>query len=115
MEKSKDYYKHHRIGGRAGKMRLEHHLVWEKANGLIPEGYEIHHIDQNKKNNDLENLTCVTVSDHQRIHSPYFAKYDGVWMRVCKDCKTLSEPTRYTICNCCRARRARIERRIKKL
>lgn len=111
---SNESYFHRRIGGRKGKMRLAHHIVWEEANGLIPENYEIHHIDHNKKNNDLENLKLVTVSDHQRIHSPYFGLLNGQWMRICSDCKTIGPVARNTICDPCRARRARIERRTKR-
>ena len=28
-----------------------HRFVWEENNGVIPKGYEIHHIDFNKSNN----------------------------------------------------------------
>lgn len=37
-----------------------HKLVWEAFNGPIPEGYEINHIDENKLNNSLDNLSLVT-------------------------------------------------------
>ncbi len=110
-----DAYKHRRIGGRAGKMRLAHHIIWEKANGPIPENMEIHHIDSNKQNNDLENLMLLSVSDHQRIHSPYFALLDGKWARICRYCKKISKINERTTCDDCRARMARIERRSKKL
>lgn len=109
----KDSYFHKRIGGRKGKMRLAHHILWEQANGPIPEDYEIHHIDNDKKNNDLENLKLVTVSDHQRIHSPFFAILDNNWVRVCKDCRNVVKVCRNSICDSCRARRERIRRRNK--
>lgn len=107
----KDSYKHRRIGGRAGKMRLAHHILWEEANGPIPDGYEIHHLDENKQNNDLENLVCLTVADHQKMHSPYFGKLNGEWVRICKRCKTVGAPKVRPTCDDCRARMARIERR----
>lgn len=107
-------YLHKRIGGRKGKMRLLHHVVWEAAHGNIPEGYEIHHIDCNKKNNDLENLELLTVSDHQKTHSPYFGKLNGEWVRICKYCKTIAKPKLRPTCDDCRARMARIERRTKR-
>lgn len=31
---------------------------------------QIHHIDLNRENNDLENLLCVCANCHQRAHSP---------------------------------------------
>lgn len=42
--------------------------IWEKANGRIPPGYEIHHIDGDRDNNSLENLTCVSIQEHYDIH-----------------------------------------------
>jgi hypothetical protein len=107
-------YLHKRVGGRAGKMRLAHHLVWEKEYGPIEKGYQIHHLDGNKKNNDLENLAKVTTSTHQRIHSPHFGLLNGEWMRICTDCRRIGVTTKRPCCDECRARRARIERRTKK-
>jgi len=45
-----------------------HRRVWERHYGPIPRGYEIHHIDGNRKNNDLENLKLVTIQEHYDIH-----------------------------------------------
>ena len=42
-----------------GKVYGVHRLLWEKANGAIPEGYVIDHIDRNPMNNDLSNLRAV--------------------------------------------------------
>lgn len=54
--------------------------IWEDAHGEIPvdeqgRKYEIHHIDGNPKNNDLVNLTCVSIADHYIIHYE-----QGDWM-----------------------------------
>lgn len=46
-----------------------HRYLWEKANGKIPEGYEIHHKDGDKRNNDLDNLEMLTVTDHRERHN----------------------------------------------
>jgi len=35
---------------------------------LIPQGFEIHHRDENPENNDFENLICVHQIDHNKLH-----------------------------------------------
>ena len=50
-------------------MNLRLHIdVWKFHNGDIPKGYEIHHIDQNKDNNQIENLQCLTRKEHVSVH-----------------------------------------------
>jgi hypothetical protein len=46
-----------------------HRYLWEKEHGKIPVGYEIHYIDSNKLNNDLDNLQCLSKSDHLKLHA----------------------------------------------
>ena len=43
-----------------GKTYYKHRLVWIEANGPIPKGMHIHHINNNKHDNRLENLRLVT-------------------------------------------------------
>ena len=52
---------------------MKYRKLWENNRGPIPKdelgrSYEIHHIDGNRKNNDLSNLMCVSIEDHYRIH-----------------------------------------------
>lgn len=35
----------------------------------IPKGFVVHHLDEDKKNNDIDNLALVTITAHNRIHS----------------------------------------------
>jgi hypothetical protein len=42
--------------------------IWESVYGGIPDGYEIHHKDGNRSNNNIENLQCVSTEDHYKIH-----------------------------------------------
>lgn len=45
-----------------------HRTVWEDANGPIPDGYDIHHKDENPLNNDISNLECLTRLEHRQRH-----------------------------------------------
>ena len=54
--------------GRQHRIRL-HTYVWEKHNGPVPDGYEIHHIDRNTDNNEIENLVMLTVEEHRALHA----------------------------------------------
>ena len=47
-----------------------HSRVGEKKYGYdkIPKGFVIHHIDQNKENNQYYNLILLHEKDHKRIH-----------------------------------------------
>ena len=45
-----------------------HRDVYSYYHGPIPSGYAIHHIDWNPANNSLDNLMCVTASEHGRLH-----------------------------------------------
>ena len=53
-------------GGSTGRL---HRAVWEHHNGPIPKGFEIHHIDENKDNNGIENLELMERSAHRRLHA----------------------------------------------
>lgn len=68
-----------------GRLRFEHSIVWEKANGKIPLGMQIHHKDFNKTNNKIENLQLVTPLEHKRYHSGCRI-VDGEWEKKCKVC-----------------------------
>ena len=48
---------------------MEHRLVYESVYGSIPDGYDVHHIDGDTYNNDIDNLECLTHEDHARITS----------------------------------------------
>lgn len=49
---------------------MNYRKIWEEYNNKkIPAGYEIHHIDGNRKNNDPSNLICVSIEEHLEIHT----------------------------------------------
>ena len=51
-----------------GKRKMEHRKVYEDNFGKIPEGFDIHHQDGNKLNNNLNNLHLMTKSEHTKLH-----------------------------------------------
>lgn len=62
---------------------MNYRRVWEIANGPIPRDekgrpYEIHHVDGNRANNSLENLKCIPVEEHYRIHKEQ-KDYQAAW------------------------------------
>ena len=45
-----------------------HRYVWIKHYGPIPRGYDIHHINENKHDNRIENLKLLSRKEHIKIH-----------------------------------------------
>ncbi len=41
---------------------------WILSNGLIPKGMVIHHINENKKDDDIDNLQLMTYKEHNLFH-----------------------------------------------
>lgn len=59
--KQKDGYWHCALYGDDGTQwnTSIHRVIWTAVNGVIPQGYEINHLDENK-NNSISNLELVT-------------------------------------------------------
>jgi hypothetical protein len=56
---------------------MNYRKIWEQTHGTIPKDengrtYDIHHIDGNRKNNSVDNLICLSVEDHYKIHLKQF-------------------------------------------
>ena len=51
-----------------GYIKPLHRFVYESEYGEIPIGYEIHHKDGNKQNNNIENLVAIPKEEHEAIH-----------------------------------------------
>ena len=58
-----------------GERTLMHRYVWEYYNGPIPAGHDIHHINEQKWDNRIENLECLPKSEHTRRYSPHNNQY----------------------------------------
>lgn len=52
-----------------GTERKQHDLVWEAANGPIPPGFDVHHKNEDKADNRLENLELVEHGKHSAAHT----------------------------------------------
>ena len=54
--------------GRRKSMHVSQ-LVWMwHTNAVIPDGWEVHHMDEDPNNNDFDNLLCLHPIDHAKMH-----------------------------------------------
>lgn len=51
-----------------GTNMLMHRFVWLCEKGDIPKGYDVHHIDHDKSNNNISNLILLTRKEHIKLH-----------------------------------------------
>lgn len=65
-DKKTGYYLSNVINGK--RYRL-HRYIYQKYYGEIPKGYDIHHIDHNKDNNEIENLQLLERNKHKQRHA----------------------------------------------
>lgn len=72
------WYKNKRDGyyrSRAGK--LLHRAIWESEHGPIPDRCHIHHKNEDRQDNSIENLECLQPGEHMRKHEPKgYLKWD---------------------------------------
>ncbi len=48
------------------KNKYIHRLMWETYVGVIPEGFEIDHINDKRNDNHINNLRCITKAENAR-------------------------------------------------
>lgn len=83
-----DYYRYtaNRVSG-----VLLHRYKYEREVGKIPKNHDIHHIDENRLNNNIDNLECIPNSEHTKKHHTGYNQH--------KNHKTIKEgkypPTEY--------------------
>lgn len=58
--------------------RIRARNIWKYFNGPIPEKHHIHHKDGDPTNNNIDNLECISSSDHTKLHKPWITSRD-VW------------------------------------
>lgn len=54
--------------GREGRRTYLHRAIWEEANGPLPEGWDVHHGNEDKDDNRLENLIALPHDGHNLLH-----------------------------------------------
>ena len=75
LDEKTGYYKHSTL------RKYLHRYVWEYYNGKIPSGYEIHHIDFDKSNNDISNLQLLSHREHKKLHADLLTEQQREWRR----------------------------------
>jgi HNH endonuclease len=68
--KTPDWYAGRKTTGNTTAYVFEHQLIVcaELSWNRLPDGYCVHHIDQNKLNNNLSNLALIARDDHNLLH-----------------------------------------------
>ena len=97
-----------------------HRLIWEEHYGSIPEDFCIHHINDDRFDNRIENLKLISRANHCLLHQPRLG-FRAPAREICKVCgqrrsqKAINaEPHRY-ICYKCKAVQNRIRNKEKSL
>lgn len=75
------------------KDEFEHRKVWKEHYGEIPDGMHIHHINEVRDDNRIENLQMVTPREHIEIYANYkiIAGQKHKPCRVCGDYKPVPD------------------------
>jgi hypothetical protein len=47
----------------------------------LPDGWDVHHIDEDKKHNELDNFALVTPAGHVKIHY-YLRQVDSISLKL---------------------------------
>jgi hypothetical protein len=90
--------------------RLVHRMIWENYKGSIPAGFEIDHINGNRKDNRLANLRLVTrrqnAENRQKAHKgntsgvkgvSWYKRYGQYVAQICVDGKRITLGYRKTL------------------
>jgi len=75
-----------------------HKAIWEEKNGKVPDGFLVHHIDDDKLNNEISNLELMSSQKHCELHNQKHPK-----IKKCVVCEIDFEPhpTKRERAQCC--------------
>ena len=86
--------------------KMLHNIIWEEHNGIIPDGFFIHHKNGDKKDNRIENLELTTRAEHCKLHKPRLG-FRSPPIEICSICgerrsnkAILNQPHRYKCYKC---------------
>jgi hypothetical protein len=90
-----------------GRYVYEHrHLMEQKIGRKLNRNEQVHHVNENKLDNRIENLVLLENSDHQKLHG---MQWKGLWSKKfdsCIECKTTEKRhSGHGLCNCCHQRK----------
>ncbi len=83
------------IGG-----RYAHRVIYERHYGPIPSGWVVHHKDEDKSNNAIENLVAMPKAEHQRLHRATQTNTESQKVAAAKVLERLRTP-KQVCCICC--------------
>lgn len=63
------------------KTFLVHRLVYEKHKGVIPTGFVVHHLNGNRKDNRIKNLSCIKNEVHSSIENSVLGEDVGRYIQ----------------------------------
>lgn len=107
---NKGYILYHIVSNGVKKNLSAHRMVYESIFGLIPNGYEIDHIDGNKLNNNIDNLRLCTSRENKHNPATVAARHPAKTWRSITVTKDDKEIGRYPSIREC-ARHLKIGRR----
>jgi len=84
--------------GHFHKSTFIHRVIWSYNYGEIPQGdYVIHHINENKSDNNIENLQLLTRNEHRKKHTETLEAQEY----ICQNCgvKFLAKQTTAKFCS----------------
>jgi hypothetical protein len=58
-----------------GRRNLLHRDVWEFYHGIIPDNYDVHHMDHDKSNNEINNLELLPKAEHAKLYATGHNQY----------------------------------------